>query len=453
MADYYVDNTVPGTGTLIDPWDDIATNINTLIAGDTMHVRGDALPLSRVHTESISITVDGADGSPITLIPFAGEGVTLKSAAWSDIIDITGDWIVIDGFELDKDGVGNYMIDIFGDHDTVKDCELYEFWDTAIRISSDYAEVDTCIIRDGFKANNDDSLGITINTGLHTHIHDCTIYDVAGDCIQVWNGGGDVGGTIIEDCELYTTLANCSENAIDIKKGHASHQSIIRRNVMHGFRYCDATCGGSGGGIGEAVIVHLDAQNMLICDNVIYNCASGIRVSASDTDLYRNEIYDLVFDGATWGNIAIFIYSCSNVNIWNNTLDDCHLADGQYSIVIDGTTAGIVVQNNILNDCGDVDGTPDTCDHNCWFNVVSSWVGAGDVNADPLFTNEAGNIFTLQAASPCIDAGVDVGLPYQGTAPDDGAHEYEYVPPAVTVYAASALAVDSPCSRIAGRRQ
>ena len=91
MADYYVDNTVPGTGTLIDPWDDIATNINTLIAGDTMHVRGDALPLSRVHTESISITIDGADGSPITLIPFAGEGVTLKSAAWSDIIDITVD--------------------------------------------------------------------------------------------------------------------------------------------------------------------------------------------------------------------------------------------------------------------------------------------------------------------------------------------------------------------------
>jgi hypothetical protein len=30
----------------------------------------------------------------------------------------------------------------------------------------------------------------------------------------------------------------------------------------------------------------------------------------------------------------------------------------------------------------------------------------------------------LQASSPCIDAGVDVGLPYLGPAPDMGAFEF-----------------------------
>jgi hypothetical protein len=35
------------------------------------------------------------------------------------------------------------------------------------------------------------------------------------------------------------------------------------------------------------------------------------------------------------------------------------------------------------------------------------------IEADPLFTNPAGGDFTLQAASPCIDTGVDLGATYQ----------------------------------------
>jgi hypothetical protein len=31
----------------------------------------------------------------------------------------------------------------------------------------------------------------------------------------------------------------------------------------------------------------------------------------------------------------------------------------------------------------------------------------------------------LQPGSPCIDAGIDVGLPYLGSAPDMGAFEFE----------------------------
>jgi hypothetical protein len=42
MADYYVNSDVagPGSGTIGDPWDDIASNINTLSAGDNMFLRG-----------------------------------------------------------------------------------------------------------------------------------------------------------------------------------------------------------------------------------------------------------------------------------------------------------------------------------------------------------------------------------------------------------------------------
>ena len=46
-----------------------------------------------------------------------------------------------------------------------------------------------------------------------------------------------------------------------------------------------------------------------------------------------------------------------------------------------------------------------------------------DVN--PLFVNASQGDFHLQANSPCIDAGLDIGLPYNGSAPDMGCYEYD----------------------------
>jgi len=45
-------------------------------------------------------------------------------------------------------------------------------------------------------------------------------------------------------------------------------------------------------------------------------------------------------------------------------------------------------------------------------------------NVDPLFVNISQADFHLQGNSPCIDAGVDIGLPYNGNAPDLGCYEY-----------------------------
>ncbi|MBI3658418.1 MAG: hypothetical protein HY232_18595 [Acidobacteria bacterium] len=48
----------------------------------------------------------------------------------------------------------------------------------------------------------------------------------------------------------------------------------------------------------------------------------------------------------------------------------------------------------------------------------------GNVSVDPHFEDAERRNYHLQPASPCIDAGIDVGLPYAGKAPDLGAYEW-----------------------------
>ena len=57
-----------------------------------------------------------------------------------------------------------------------------------------------------------------------------------------------------------------------------------------------------------------------------------------------------------------------------------------------------------------------------WFRLLSQ--GEHSFSKDPGFVDVANANFRLRSDSPCIDAGVDVGLPYNGKAPDLGAFEY-----------------------------
>ena len=68
---------------------------------------------------------------------------------------------------------------------------------------------------------------------------------------------------------------------------------------------------------------------------------------------------------------------------------------------------------------------------NNWDNNVYIIEGEGNINLDPMFTDPENSDFTLQAGSPCIDAGTaDIDgandiIDFLGLAPDIGAFEYE----------------------------
>jgi hypothetical protein len=74
---------------------------------------------------------------------------------------------------------------------------------------------------------------------------------------------------------------------------------------------------------------------------------------------------------------------------------------------------GGVAKNNIFYDVGTsllLEGVTAEWDYNLYFNAGGSGGGANDVTGDPMFVDAAGDDYHLQAGSPAIDAGTDVGV-------------------------------------------
>jgi hypothetical protein len=245
-------------------------------------------------------------------------------------------------------------------------------------------------------------------------------------------------------------LGGCSENAIDL--GHEQLvpeilQTTIRGNVMHGFRYCDGSCGGTGGGIGPAITLHGGTVNgVLIEGNEIYDSASGIMVNASNVQIVNNVIHDLATDESTWLNAGLYTHHSENVALCNNTFDD--LPETLFFI---GThTNNMIIKNNLAHRTGRVhmsDGATYTYAYNGWFAADQCSEGLHDViGNDPKFVSPGD--YHLQDTSPAIDAGDNESAPTHdfdgnprpyGAVVDLGAFEGQRPPPVTNLWVSKAV--------------
>lgn len=173
--------------------------------------------------------------------------------------------------------------------------------------------------------------------------------------------------------------------------------------------------------------------------NLCYN--NGDSNSSSGVYLLRDCNSCLVYNNATYGNkVGLSIRGdatadCSVDNVIKN-----NIASGNTIREFRATRGG---ENDGINGHGNVyeynclgaeasnfiewgDGTYKST-YDAWESAYGS--GTNSAEADPLMTDPANDDFTLKMASPCVDAGTDVGLTedYEGKkirhAPDIGAHE------------------------------
>ncbi|MEP7255326.1 MAG: hypothetical protein ABI666_06090, partial [Ferruginibacter sp.] len=227
------------------------------------------------------------------------------------------------------------------------------------------------------------------------------------------------------------------------------------------------------------IICEFRSESILIENNVINNKTYGVTFNTRAVNdpggnnptnpaptggysyivdnIVRNNLFSNIYNGSGISNkFAIGVISegtddvqINNLQVYNNTI--VAQTGNPVGVAFDfssqgnGNVTGMYIRNNIITGfsgpwiqgtagAGNTNITGMMLTHNDAFNNgngnAPSWPGGNPANytytnniaVNPLFVGSG--FYTLQATSPCIDAGVNVGLPFNGAAPDMGYAEY-----------------------------
>jgi len=361
MAQTNVSGNQSGTWTLAGSPYQVTGDI-TIPTGQTLQIEAGVQVLFQGYYR---IYVDGkieANGTDGQMILFSPVNQT---TGWGGIrLDGTPDISVFHycKFEYGKTSATGSYPDMHGGAVVIKDADAQFF---------------NCIFSHNDATGDNDGMGgavYTLNSGSATQ----TITKFI-DCLFEYNHAYGEGGAIKFTNDGKTEITRCRfiSNSANYGGGAILYYTALDVHLTQCLFYNNATQNSGGGAIKT-----LNPQNGL----TISNCT-----------FVENTAY-----GAGEGGAADFDYA--DVEIINSIFYNNNQTYGKDISVGQNTTVNITYS--------DVD-MPDFATGN---NNLS--------NLNPQFVNPANGDFHLQASSPCIDAGVDIGLPYNGTAPDLGCFEY-----------------------------
>ena len=281
-----------------------------------------------------------------------------------------------------QDGAYNVMLD---------NCECYGSAEAGININAHEGETMpwNILLRRCHSHDNTNS-GITIsNSGSLSAAPSITV----DGCRSINNGymGVDIynGGAGLDPPNV--NLRHC------VLDGNTSYQARISGD---GHTYCQNVFSGRHG------VLILDATNLALCNNTIYNTEVGTVFAFTGTDN----------SGTVAKNNIVYVPIAANNVIF----------------VAVGAQAGLDIDYNLYHHVSGDGATRwnwNGADYN-WANWKTN--SGQDANspapADPLFANATLDDFTLKNGSPALEAGVYVGLDYDGTAPNCGAYGVRSIP-------------------------
>lgn len=221
-----------------------------------------------------------------------------------------------------------------------------------------------------------------------------------GVTIVPWHGGDIHVYNNVFNKVLYPILSNYSS------QGHAENTSKVI-NGIYIYR--------------NKVYVKYDAGYK----NGAFTFKSTNGLATSNINIYNNT---LVTDNVVHqGGIEFLIgsgSSISNVNIKNNIF--CYFTNvGPFRCANSGTFNGLHLENNLSYNKANFNILPKfTGTAISHYTYVNNIPKSNTTQVSPRFVNEATHDFRLQSGSPAINAGVIVGLPYSGSAPDISTYEF-----------------------------
>ena len=428
MATYYVATTGNDgdAGDEAHPWLTINHAATTAVGGDT------------VYFEDGTWTITGVENA---WTDGAGSYITFEAVNHGDVVWELGDsdWLV----ELDTVGHIKFVGIVFEGDTSVDISRLITLTDC------DHITFDDCEVK------NTQAHGIMLDNCSDITIQDCEIHletnwEVTGhtsEGIQVYLSCSDI---LIDGCEIYHTSHN------GIKFGIVDGGTIQNCNVHDTSSHAISLGNDQGYGASD---------NLVVQDNVVKRAGSwrltptakrAIYLSGEvgTVDIRRNVVIES--DGP---GISLRSNCPGPINVYNNVFYQCQNAYGTHgydwgSVMMNvqpvNYSPTINFKNNIVyhnqntevlyvesgmetNLDADYNLLYSTSSEACRRNSVDyadfeAYQAAGFdphslIDQDPLFNAAGSDDFTLHANSPAIDEGVDVGLSYNGPAPDIGAHE------------------------------
>jgi len=331
------------------------------------HAMGEALPQPWRLAESARVVFD--------------ERISFLSSNWFVVgIAVTSDWKR--SVDFAPNSFGNVMESVLieGASESLDSSEGDR---NMIRMSdgSFYNTIQKSVARNSPRVPYADSHCVGVQGSRYNTLIQNEIYDCAGDGIQLLRDAEDGaeydsrGNKIIEnefyvtprryaDCEDPSENANlngpgecaCAENGLDIKltsrepTSSPQERTVVRSNVLYGFREAHQSCGGSGDKGAPAIYVHCaDTFDAWVNNNVVFDSDTGIQFTVCDDDagpsgisVFNNLLYNIRKKG------AFQIYGGYDNRFVNNTIILTSTEDAQRnSVKLGAPTVATTVANNL----------------------------------------------------------------------------------------------------------
>jgi hypothetical protein len=397
------------SGTIDEPFATFEHAIGVVQAGDTIYARGGTFMLDT----SIEIDKSGAEGSPINLWAHADETPILdfsdnprhanppqpreddSIAGTSDALGIfiagDSDWWHIRGFTVRN--AAYYGVRIYGSNNTIEDLVIHDSKAAGLEITG----------KEGWSPSNN---LIQNCDSYHNYDPQTNGEDADGFAAKFETLGPD---------NVFRGLRAWSNSDDGFDFWHAPHPVLIEQcwSFDNGFNRTEWDPPGDWQGDGLGFKLGQDASELVLNHVAAFgNKAFGIDENGNNSA------------GGVTINNATLVNNAKDGNPIQISLNDGSPHTVRNTIAFDVDGSGVTEFSGAIDD-----------DHNTWNGIGVSAADFVDLDMTALMTAATaargpdGSLpdigLHLSPGSSLIDAGVDVGLPYNGSAPDLGAFETE----------------------------
>ena len=371
------------TGLSIDkPLKTIDAGINKAVAGDSILLRGGTYTIST----TISISKTGSNNAKYYLLAYEGEQPVLdcsSEAFGKKGMSLSGNYWFFKGIQIK--GAGDNGIYVSGNYNRFENCAFYDNRDTGMQFGggASYNEIINCdsyYNADPTDYGDADGFAIKMDVGSHNYFYGCRAWL---NCDDGWDGY--LRGT--------DNVTNELENCWVMKNGWLKDGTDPGPKANgNGFKM---------GGSDDKTLKHnVTLTNCLAFDN-----------KSKGFDQNNNKGNMTIINGTAYNNLGNNFSIPSSLPVgFTATVTNCAELGGKINFF-----TGVVESHNswLTFDVTSAD-----------FISIDSEAAYGPRKADGSLPDIT--YMHLAQGSQLIDAGIDVGIPYFGSAPDMGAFESNY---------------------------